>query len=130
MLVRKISVALVVVSLALSICACTPSIITPDAGVYSMGKLHAVAKQDTSAVYDATLKAMEQLELDVIEAAKDVFYAKVVAKAADGKTVTVRVKPKEGGGTGLNIRVGTTGNKHRSTVIYERIRQNLGLSGT
>jgi uncharacterized protein YceK len=128
MLVRRIWVVLVVAELVLVIGGCTPSIVSSDAGVYSTGRLYAVTSQDTTAVYDATLKAMEQLELDVSEAAKDVFYAKVVAKGADGKTITVRIKPKEGGGTDLRIGVGTMGDRNRSTVIYERIRQNLGLS--
>lgn len=123
---KKVSEVLVVFGLAMSICGCAPSIVSSDAGVYAGGKLYAVASKDMTAVYNATVKAMEQLELDVVEKPKDVFYAKVVAKGADGKSITARMQPKEGGGTDLSIRVGTFGDRHRSSVIYEHIQKNLG----
>lgn len=127
MLVRQILGVFVVAGL-LAVCGCAPSIVGTDAGVYSTGKLYAVTSHDMTAVYNATLKALEQLEINVTENAKDVFYAKVVAEGADGKRIVVRIKPTEGSGTDLNIKVGAFGDEHRSSIIYERIRQNLGAS--
>jgi hypothetical protein len=100
---------------------------TSDGGVYSNGKLHAVASQDIETVYQASLKALEELEVKVTDHMKDVFYAKVVAKAADGKTITIRIEPPEAGITSFNIKVGTFGNKYRSQVIYDQILKNLGV---
>ena len=127
MLVREITIVSVLVSLVLGVCGCTSTIVGSDAGVYSAGKLRAVASRDMTSVYEATLKALEELEIEVTEKSKDVFYAKVVAKVADGKKITIRIKPGEGNLTNLRIKVGPFGDENRSRVIYERIRQNLSL---
>jgi len=129
MVIRHISVALAVVGLVLPACGCAPSIVSPDAGVYSGGRLYAASSQDMTSVYAATLKALDELELNVTEQAKDAFYARVVAKGADGKRITINIKPKEGDGSTITIKVGTFGEKRRSSIIYERIKQNLTSSG-
>jgi hypothetical protein len=112
----------------LAMCGCgRPIIIGTDAAVYSGGKLYAVAGKDLNSVYLATLDALTQLELEVIEKAKDIFVAKVVAKAADGKKITIWIEPGPGDSSELSIRTGKFGgNESRSRVIYEKIRQNLG----
>jgi hypothetical protein len=109
-------------------CGCgRPTIIGSNAAVYSGGKLYAVAGKDLNSVYLATQKALKQLELEVVEQAKDVFIAKIVAKAADGKKITIWIEPGSGDGSELSIRTGKFGgNESRSRVIYEKIRQNLG----
>ncbi len=104
---------------------CTPSIVSTDAGVWYGGKLYAAAGSDITTVYDATLKAMEKLELEVTSKAKDVFYAKVTAKAVDGKVVIVRIKPENDSRTKFTIRVGPMGQRNRSEIIYNEIRANL-----
>lgn len=129
MLGRKASALIAVCAAVLAASGCRPAIVSSDAGVYSTGTLYAVTSQDLTAAYEATLKACDQLELNVTESAKDVFYARVAAKGADGKRITVSLKPKEGGGTNLSIRVGTIGERYRSSALYEQIRQNLGPSG-
>jgi len=108
-----------------------PAIIGSDAGVYSWGRLYAVAGRDLTSVHGAALKAVKDLELAVTEEAKDVFSARVVAKGADGKRVTIVIKPRGENMTDLIIKVGVgpTGNKQRSQLIYERIRQNLAIGG-
>ncbi|MHC4498461.1 MAG: DUF3568 family protein [Planctomycetota bacterium] len=129
MLVKQILLLAALAGLMLGVCGCAPSIVGTDAGVYHARKLHAVASQDLTTVYQATVKALESLELTVTEKAKDVFSAKVVAKGADGKTVSIRIKPGEGDLTKLSIRVGPLGNQHRSEVIYEQIKRHLGGRG-
>ena len=100
--IRKISVLAV---LMLCVCGCgRPNLIGTDAAVYSGGKLYAVASQDLNSVYDATVTALKQLEVEVTETAKDVFYAKVVGKIADGKTITIRMEPGENNITEIPIR--------------------------
>jgi len=127
MVIGRISAALAVVSLGLAVWGCAPSIVSPDAGVYYGRTLRAVSSQDTASVYAATLKTLDELEINVTEQAKDAFYARVVAKGADGKTITINIKPKEGNGAALTIRVGTRGEKRRSSVIYEHIKKNLAI---
>ena len=130
MSIQKILIVFFLAGLMLAMCGCgKPQIIGSDAAVYSggTGKLHAVASKDLNTVYLATQKSLEQLELEIVEEAKDIFIAKIVAKAADGKKITIWIKPGSGDSSELEIKTGKlTGNEERSRVIYEKIVQNLG----
>ncbi len=128
MSIQRMCTICVLAGLMLAVCGCgRPNLIGTDAAVYSRGKLYAVAGKDLNSVYLATQKALKQLELEVIEQAKDVFIAKIVTKAADGKKITIWIEPGPGDSSELSIRTGTFGgNESRSRVIYEKIRQNLG----
>jgi len=124
---QRICTICVLAGLMLAMCGCgRPTIIGSDAGVYSGGKLYAVAGQDLNSVYSATLAALKQLELEVTEQAKDIFIAKVVAKAADGKIITIWIEPGPDGSSKLSIKTGKIlGEEDRSRVIYKQIQQNL-----
>ena len=114
--------------LILAVCGCSrPTLIGTDAAVYSGGKLYAVSSQNLNSVYDATVKALEQLEVEVIETSKDVFYAKVVGKIADGKTIIIRMEPAEDDITNISIKASKflSGNEERTRTVYEKIKQNL-----
>ena len=124
---RKCTV-FVLAGLMLAMCGCgRPQIIGSDAAVYSGGKLYAVAGKDLNTVYVATLEALKQLELEVTEKAKDVFIAKIVAKAADGKKITIWIEPGPDDSSELSIKAGRlVGEEDRSRVVYKQIQQNLG----
>jgi hypothetical protein len=80
-----------------------------------------------AAVYEAAVQALGDLELTVTDKAKDVFSAKVSAEGADGKSVSVIIKPREDGNTDLRIKVGGAGgNEQRSRRIYQQIQKRLG----
>jgi hypothetical protein len=128
MSIRGIWKVSVFTGLMLAVCGCgRPKLIGTDSAVYSGGKLYAVAGQNLNSVYDATVKALEQLEVEVIENSKDVFYAKVVGKIADGKTIMIRMEPGEGNITNISIKASKflSGNEERARAIYEKIKQNL-----
>ncbi len=124
MLVKQISIVFVLAGLVLAASGCAPSFVGTDAGVYSGCRLYAVASRDLTTMYNATLRALDELEIEVTKKSKDVFYGKVVAKGADGKKITIRLKPEDNL-TNLSIKVGAFGSKEKATVIYERIKQNL-----
>ena len=126
MLVKQISLFFVLAGLFLAASGCAPSFVGTDAGVYSGNKLYAVANRDLTSMYNATLKALDELEIEVTKKAKDIFYGEVVAQGSDGKTITIRLTP-EGDLTNLSIKVGLLGNKAKASVIYERIKQNLDM---
>jgi len=112
----------------MSVCGCgRPNFIGTDAAVYSRGTLYAVASQDMNSVYAATVTALKQLEVEVIETAKDVFYAKIVGKIADGKTITIRMEPGENNITDITIKASKflSGNEERARVVYTQIKLNL-----
>jgi hypothetical protein len=125
---REIWKCFVLAVLMLSVCGCgRPNLIGTDAAVYSRGALYAVASQDLNSVYAATVTALKQLEVEVIETAKDVFYAKVVGKIADGKTITIRMEPGENNITDITIKASKflSGNEERARVVYTQIKLNL-----
>ncbi len=128
MSIKRILRVFVLACLMLSVCGCgRPTFIGTDAAVYSRGQLYAVASQDMNTVYAATVKALEQLEVEVIETAKDVFYAKIVGKIADGKNIIIRMEPGVNDITNINIKASKflTGNEERARVIYTQIKLNL-----
>lgn len=84
-----------------------------------------MSSQDLNKVYAATLAAMKQLEIEVNKKNKDVFYAIVVGKVADGKTITIHMEPGADNVTELSIRASSLGNEERSSTIYTKIQQNL-----
>ena len=125
---REISKYFVLAVLMLSVCGCgRPNLIGTDAAVYSRGTLFAVASHDLNSVYAATETALKQLEVEVIETAKDVFYAKIVGKIADGKTITIRMEPGEKNITNIEIKASKflSGNEERARVIYNKIKESL-----
>ena len=128
MLIQRKCTVCVLAALMLAMCGCgKPTIIGSDAAVYSGGKLYAVAGRDLNSVYLATQRALKQLELEVVEQAKDIFIAKIIAEAADGKKITIWIEPGQGDGSELSIKTGSLmGNEERSRVIYKQIQQNLG----
>ena len=128
MSIQRMCTVCVLAGLMLAMCGCgRPNLIGTDAAVYSGGKLHAVAGQDMNTVYLATQKALKQLELEVVEQAKDIFIAKIVAKAADGKKITIWIEPGPGDSSELSIKAGKIfGEEDRARVIYKQIQQNLG----
>jgi hypothetical protein len=108
-----------------SIVGCSPKIVGSDAGVYQGGTMFAVSSKDMDAVYQATLQAMDKLELKVSDKMKDVFGAKVTAKSADGRMIVIEIKPTMNNETKYSIKVGTIGNEERSRKIYMEIDNAL-----
>lgn len=126
MSIKEIWKLFMVAVLMLAVFGCgRPNIIGTNAAVYSRGKLYAVSGHDLNGVYTATLAALKQLEIEVTEKNKDVFYAKVVGNIADGRTVTIRMEPGADKATELRINTSRFGNEERSRVIYGKIQQNL-----
>jgi hypothetical protein len=126
MLIRGIWKVSVFMGLMFVVCGCsTPTLIGTDAAVYSNGKLYAVSSQDLDKVYAATVAALKQLEIEVTDTAKDVFYAKVTGKVADGNTITIRLEPGADNVTNIKIKASRFGNEERSRVIYNKIKESL-----
>jgi uncharacterized lipoprotein len=125
MLAKQILVVCLV-ALTLGVVGCAPKMVSSDAAVYQTGKLYASSSKDVDAVYQATIKAMEKLELKVTDKVKDAFGAKVRAKSSDDKIITVNIKPTTDKKTEYTILVGALGNEERSQKIYAEIENALG----
>jgi len=92
---------------------------------YIRGDLETVETKKLDTVYEATLKAMEQLELSVSTKTKDAMSAEVVARDSQDKKVTVTLTATAEGSTKLSIRIGVFGSETKSQLIYEQIKKNL-----
>ncbi len=92
---------------------------------YVKGDLEAVESEKLDVVYDTTLKALAKLELNVTTKSKDVLSAVIVARDAQDKKITVKLKAVTEEATKLYIRVGVFGSEAKSRLIYQEIHEGL-----
>jgi len=130
MMAKKVALYSMLVVLAAFLVSCSaPTLVGSNAAVYSGSRLHAVVNRDMTTVYKASVKALEVLEIEITDKAKDVFSARIDGKAANGKKIVIIIKPGEGNLTKFSIKVGSYGNKYRSGKVYDEIQKALGLKG-
>ena len=98
------------------------------AGTYAYvnGELKREFAGPLAATFDATLRALRQLELPVIQSSRDELVGKIRSERADGKAVHVTIEPLGEGSSRVRIRVGVFGDKDASRRIAGRIARNLG----
>ncbi len=106
---------------------CKTTIIDPatqSRATYQMGKLTVEEPRDLNTVYAATEKAMSDLELKVVQRAKDELQAEVAARDAQDKKVLVRLLSLRKDATKVSIDVSPVEKAQR---IYEAIHDNIGM---
>jgi hypothetical protein len=94
---------------------------------YTKGDLEATEHQNIDVVYAATTRTVEDMKLYRLsdEDEQDALSAKVVARDAADKRVTITLKSLAEDLTSVSIRVGTFGDQTKQRLIYDRIRENL-----
>jgi len=92
---------------------------------YVSGDLEAVEGKSLDEVYEATKKAMEQLELVVSEDDKDKTSALVIGRDSSDRRYKVKLARATENSTKISIRFGTIGNEEKSTMLYGKIKENL-----
>jgi len=118
----------VLLALAFLAGGCTIALVGAGAAgsvAYLRGDLEAMMAQDVDTVYQASLKALEQLEITPTKKDKDALSATIIARGADDKKITIKLKRTEQDLTKLSVRIGILGNETQSQVIYEQIKKNL-----
>lgn len=93
--------------------------------VYMMGKLKDEVNSNVSVVHKATVAALAELELKVLEDKSDKVTAHVESEFSDGEHVWIDLESLWGSRTSLTIRVGVTGNEVRARKIYDAIKRHL-----
>jgi hypothetical protein len=116
----------VLVCLSVFPLGCSPTLVGQNAAVYSMGRLHARVDREMDAVYEASVKALEELEVTVTEKKKDVFAARVYGETSDEKNITIKIEPETDESTLLSIHTGVVGDEVRARTIFSKIREILG----
>jgi hypothetical protein len=122
---KKMQIVLVVLgSIALLAGGCSKSV-DGSSYNYASGNLSMMLSTGVEKSYDASLKALEQLQLVPTEKAKDALGAKLVAKTSADKKVTITLARVSDTLTNLTIEVGMVGDKTMSNTIYTKIMENL-----
>ena len=104
---------------------CTTTVINPGtdtSATYRFGKLTAEEPKPIAMVYQATEAAMADLGLSVIQKVKDELEAKVVARDAQDKKITVELVALTKDTTEVKVHVGSPEKARR---IYQTIHDNL-----
>lgn len=92
---------------------------------YVRGDLESIESESIDVVYDASLKAMKELELLPTRKSKDALGAEIVTYDAQDKKIMIRLKSATEGTTKILIRVGVFGSETKSRLIYQKIHDNL-----
>jgi len=92
---------------------------------YIRGDLEMVESADIETVYKAVLRAMDKLKLSVIQKSKDAMSAKVIARDAQDKKITIKLTTTAEDTTKVSIRVGIFGSETKSRLIYDQIKEEL-----
>ena len=92
---------------------------------YVKGDLEAVEAKKLDTVYDATKKALKQLELSVSVDTKDKISATIIARDSSDKKITVKLNAATEDSTKISIRFGTFGSETKSGMVLDKIKENL-----
>ncbi|ETX02902.1 DUF3568 family protein [Candidatus Entotheonella palauensis] len=77
--------------------------------------------------WPATLKAMEALDLRVESEHIDALGGGLAVKRANGTDIKINLKPLHESSTRIRVRVGRIGNKTKSILIHDAIRNALSI---
>jgi hypothetical protein len=127
---KKTHIVLAVLLSSMTICVSGCLLVAVGAGAagtvaYVKGELETTLSASMDNSYNATLRALEQLQLSTIQKTKDALSAEVVARTSEDKKVTITLTRVDDKSTKLTIRVGIFGDQDQSTTIYEHIKKNL-----
>jgi hypothetical protein len=92
---------------------------------YVGGELKTVEKVSLNKVWNATQKAMKDLEFTITSKDKDAFNGKLTAKGATNRTIKIKLKRESDRRTEIRIRVGTFGDESVSLKILECIKKQF-----
>ena len=92
---------------------------------YLKGDLESVEPHSVEKVFVASKKALEDLDIFILEESRDILTARITARDAQDEKITIKIDHMTHRTTKLRIRVSTFGDEIKSQRIYLRIRQNL-----
>jgi hypothetical protein len=93
--------------------------------VYVMGKLKDEMNYEVPVMHNATVAALAELELKLLEDKVDKLSAHMESEFSDGEHVWIDLESISDSRTSLTIRVGVTGNEVRARKIYDAIKRHL-----
>ncbi len=97
---------------------------------YARGELSAVEEADLDRVWAAAQGAMDDLDFVIQSRITTAGSAKLIARGAGSRRVTVAVKTRVGNLTEISVRVGYFGDEPLSRLILQKIRRRLDLAAS
>jgi uncharacterized protein YceK len=126
---KMLSILLSFVLLAMQLAGCAAVVVGGAAGagtvVYVKGQLNEDMNAPVSNVYDASLAALKELDLPIIEDNHDTLSAKIKSKFADGDDVWIQIESLSAESSKITIRVGIMGDEYKSRKIINAIHSHL-----
>ncbi len=92
---------------------------------YVRGDLQATESESIDVVYEASIKALDELDLHITSKSKDALVAQITTYDAQDKKIKIKLKATTDRTTKLSIRIGVFGSETKSRLIYQKIRDNL-----
>ena len=93
---------------------------------YISGEMKSNESISLNRAWNATQKAVKKSGFTVTSKEKDDFYAKLVARGAGDKKLTIKLKRQSDNITEIKIRVGMLGDESMSRLIYDEIKKQIG----
>ena len=93
--------------------------------VYVRGEIESYFDSDVQTVYNATVKAVNDLKLLAVEQSHDALSGKVVARNSEDQKITIKIDGSSRSTIKVTIRVGFWGDEAQSRVVLDRIRANM-----
>ncbi len=127
MQVRRVLMVLLLCGVGLLVGGCIVVAAGAGAGTvaYVTGSIEAVESKSIDAVYKAAEKAVGELGLVTTEKTKDALSAKIIARDAQDKKITINLKALAEASTKVSVRVGFWGDEVKSRLIYQKVQDNL-----
>lgn len=123
---QKIAMTLLMLAMLLPAAGCFLAVAAGGAAgtvAYVKGDFEAVEEGTVAEIYDAAVKALEDLKIAVISKQQDALVAQVEGRNAEDKKVSVKIEAQDEGLCKLSIRIGTFGDQTQSRMIYEKIKE-------
>lgn len=92
---------------------------------YFRGELKQTLEAKYDDVWNASQKAVQDLELHLEESSKDAMSARLMGFLANGDRYVIRMESEKRGFVTVVIRIGTLGDKEKSEKILDAIMKNL-----
>jgi type II secretory pathway component PulF len=92
---------------------------------YIKGDLRRNYEAPMDKTWDATVKALEALKINVESKQHDALTGVINGKLADGKSLSVNLKRISESTTEVGVRIGTFGDRQRSEAIHDKILASL-----
>ena len=130
---KNLLVLLLFMYFAITFAGCAALLVGGAAGagsvVYVKGQLKENMTAPVAAVHNASISALKELNLPIIEDNKDKLSAKIKSKVANGDDVWIEIESVTAESSKITIRVGILGDQQKSRQILDGIRRHLSGGG-